>query len=259
MSELSYGLEGQVIVVTGASRGIGYGCAQFLAQQGAKLVLTGRKPERLEAAVASLGIDASDVLAQTVNAADRDGSFALAAAALAKFGRIDGLVANAQTFRPVTPLEDVTPHDLDVVFNTGPAGTLWAMQSVLPAMKKRGRGRIVTMGSAVGLTGGPGYGPYSASNEAIRSLTRTAAREWGRYGVLVNCVCPASVGHRMPPSDADPARAEVYKAMYADHPLGRDGDLVTDIGAAVGFLLSDGCSYLTGQTLMVDGGGIMRA
>ena len=258
MSELSYGLAGQVIVVTGASRGIGYGCAQFLAGQGAKLVLTGRKPERLEAAVASLGIAESDVIAQTVNAADRDGAFALAEAALERFGRIDGLVANAQTFRPVTPLEDVTQHDLDVVFNTGPAGTLWAMQSVLPAMKERGRGRIVTMGSAVGLTGGAGYGPYSASNEAIRSLTRTAAREWGRYGVLVNCVCPASVGHRMPPAD-DPARAEVYKAMYADHPLGRDGDLVSDIGAAVGFLLSDGCSYVTGQTLMVDGGGIMRA
>ena len=114
------------------------------------------------------------------------------------------------------------------------------------------------MGSAVGMTGGPGYGPYSASNEAIRSLTRTAAREWGKHGVIVNCVCPASVGHRMPPAD-DSARAEVYKAMYADHPLGRDGDLVSDIGAAVGFLLSDGCSYLTGQTLMVDGGGIMRA
>jgi NAD(P)-dependent dehydrogenase (short-subunit alcohol dehydrogenase family) len=258
MSGLSYGLDGQVIVITGASRGIGYGCAQFLAGQGAKLVLTGRKPERLEAAVASLGLPASDVIAQPLNTADRDGAFALAATALERFGRIDGLVANAQSFRPVTPLEDVDQHDLDVVFNTGPAGTLWSMQSVLPAMRQQGRGRIVTMGSAVGMTGGPGYGPYSASNEAIRSLTRTAAREWGTHGVVVNCVCPASVGHRMPPAE-DSARAEVYKAMYADHPLGRDGDLVDDIGAAVGFLLSDGCSYLTGQTLMVDGGGIMRA
>jgi len=89
MSELSYGLEGQVIVITGASRGIGYGCAQFLAGQGAKLVLTGRKPERLEAAAASLGLPASDVIAQPLNTADRDGAFALAATALERFGRID--------------------------------------------------------------------------------------------------------------------------------------------------------------------------
>ena len=258
MSTPQYGLEGQVIIVTGASRGIGLGCARFLAGQGAKLVLTGRNPDRLAAAVASLGCSPADVIARTVNTADRDGAFALAAAARERWGRIDGLVANAQSFRPVTALEEVDQHDLDVVFNTGPGGTLWSMQSVLPAMRDQGRGRIVTMGSAVGLTGGPGYGPYAASNEAIRSLTRTAAREWGRFGVLVNCVCPASVGHRMPPDD-DPVRAATFATMYADHPLGRDGDLVTDIAPAVGFLLSDGSSYVTGQTLMVDGGGIMRA
>jgi NAD(P)-dependent dehydrogenase (short-subunit alcohol dehydrogenase family) len=114
------------------------------------------------------------------------------------------------------------------------------------------------MGSAMGLTGAPGYGPYSASKEAIRSLTRTAAAEWGRYGITVNCVCPASVGHRAPPTD-DPTRAEAFAAMYADHPLGRDGDAEDDIAPAVLFLLSDASRYITGQTLMVDGGGIMRA
>jgi NAD(P)-dependent dehydrogenase (short-subunit alcohol dehydrogenase family) len=251
------GLEGHVVVVTGASRGVGLGVAQFLAAQGAKLVLTSRKPEKLQAAVQSLGVSADDVVSAAVNAADRDGMFALVAEAKERFGRIDGLVANAQTFRPVTALEDVTAHDLDVLFHTGPYATLWAMQAVLPSMREQGRGRIVTMGSALGLTGGAGYGPYSASNEAIRSLTRTAAREWGRAGVLVNCVLPATVAHRMPPGD--PAREAVYAAMYADHPLGRDGDAVSDIGGAVGFLLSDAAAYVTGQTLMVDGGGIIRA
>jgi NAD(P)-dependent dehydrogenase (short-subunit alcohol dehydrogenase family) len=251
------GLAGHVVVVTGASRGIGLGVARVLAEQGVKLVLTGRKPQKLQAAVESLRADPADVMAEVVNAADREGMLALVAAAKERFGRIDGLVANAQTFRPVTPLESVTPHDLDVLFSTGPFATLWAMQAVLPTMREQGRGRIVTMGSALGLTGGPGYGPYSASNEAIRSLTRTAAREWGQAGVLVNCVCPASAAHRMPPDD--PARAASFAAMYADHPLGRDGDLEKDIAPAVAFLLSDASAYITGQTLMVDGGGIIRA
>jgi NAD(P)-dependent dehydrogenase (short-subunit alcohol dehydrogenase family) len=116
----------------------------------------------------------------------------------------------------------------------------------------------------MGNTGAPGYGPYSAAKEGIRSLTRTAAREWGEFGITVNCVCPASVAHRMPvrdDSDAgeNRARAEAFAAMYADHPLGRDGDPEADIAPAVAFLLSDASQYLTGQTLMVDGGGIMRA
>jgi NAD(P)-dependent dehydrogenase (short-subunit alcohol dehydrogenase family) len=137
-------------------------------------------------------------------------------------------------------------------------GTLWAMQAVLPSMREQGWGRIVTMGSAMGLTGAPGYGPYSASKEAIRSLTRTAAREWGRFGIVVNCVCPASVGHRLPPDD-DRTRAAAFAEMYADHPLGRDGDPEQDIAPVVAFLLSDACRYVTGETFMVDGGGVMRA
>jgi NAD(P)-dependent dehydrogenase (short-subunit alcohol dehydrogenase family) len=184
--------------------------------------------------------------------------FDLVARTVDRFGRIDGLVANAQSFRSVTPLEDVTEKDMAVLYDTGPKGTLWAMQAVFPHMRDRGWGRIVTMGTALGITGGAGYGPYASSNEAIRGLTRTAAKEWGRHGILVNCVCPASVAHRMP-ADDDGERAAVYAQMYADHPLGRDGDAEHDIGPAVAFLLSDASSYVTGQTLMVDGGGIMRA
>jgi NAD(P)-dependent dehydrogenase (short-subunit alcohol dehydrogenase family) len=251
-------LAGRVVVVTGASKGIGRGVAHNLARAGAHLVVTARKPEALAALSAELDELGAAHLAATVNAADRDGMFALVADAVERFGRIDGLVANAQSFRSVTPLEDVTEKDMDTLYDTGPKGTLWAMQAVFPHMRDRGWGRIVTMGTALGITGGAGYAPYASSNEAIRGLTRTAAKEWGRHGILVNCVCPASVAHRMP-ADDDGERAAVYKAMYADHPLGRDGDAEHDIGPAVAFLLSDASSYVTGQTLMVDGGGIMRA
>jgi NAD(P)-dependent dehydrogenase (short-subunit alcohol dehydrogenase family) len=247
----------RVVIVTGASRGIGRGIARYLASSGASLVVTGRKRERLDAIAAELDELGAPNLAVTGDVADHDGALALATATVERFGRIDGLVANAQSFRPVTPLADVTAADMDLLLDTGPKGTLWLMQAVLPHMRERGWGRIVTMGSAVGMTGAPGYGPYSASKEAIRSLTRTAAREWARFGVVVNCVCPASAGHRLPPGD--PARRETYDAMYKDHPMGRDGNPELDIAPVVAFLLSEGCRYLNGQTLMVDGGGILRA
>ncbi len=114
------------------------------------------------------------------------------------------------------------------------------------------------MGTSLGLTGAAGYGPYAASNEAIRSLTRTAANEWGRDGITANCVLPASVAHRMNPKPGTD-RAKVFDEMYANHPIGRDGDPETDIAPAVAFLLSSASQYVTGQTISVDGGGVMRA
>ena len=253
------GLDDHVVIVTGGTRGIGLGVARHLGGLGARVVITGRKQERLDAASAELADLGVEHLAVQGDVADRDADVALVAATVERFGRLDGLVANAQSFRPVTALADVTADDMDLLFDTGPKGTLWLMQAALPHFIEAGRGRIVTMGTAMGLTGAPGYGPYAASNEAIRSLTRTAAREWGRHGVTVNCVLPASAAHRMPPAGSDPEREAAFAAMYDDHPLGRDGDAEADIAPVVAFLLSDASQYVTGQTLMADGGGVMRA
>jgi len=251
------GVEGRVVIVTGASKGVGRGVALHLARHGARLVVTARKPEALEALEAELDDLSAPYLARLGNVADREGAFALAASTLEHFGRIDGLVANAQTFRPVMGIEDVTERDMDIVLDTGPKGTLWGMQAVFPAMRDQGRGRIVTMGSNAALLGGAGYGPYSSSKEAIRALTRTAAREWGKYGITVNCVCPVSAAHRVPPSDEDPVRAAMFAETYSKQPIARDGDAEDDIGPVVAFLLSDASQYMTGQTLMADGGAIM--
>jgi 2-hydroxycyclohexanecarboxyl-CoA dehydrogenase len=247
---------GRVVILTGGTRGIGRGLALHLARRGARLVVTGRKPERLDAVSAELDALDCEHLAVVSNVADRDGCLALAAAAVERFGRIDGLVANAQTFRSVTPLEEVTEGDMDLLYGTGPKGTLWLMQAVFPHMRDRGWGRIVTMGSNGALNGAAGYGPYVASKEAIRGLTRVAAREWGEHGIVVNCVCPVSVAHRTPPTD-DPKRAEIFAATFANQPIARDGDAEDDIAPIVTFLLSDACRYMTGQTLMADGGAIM--
>lgn len=252
-------LDGHVVIVTGGSRGIGLGIARHLGGLGCVVVITGRKPARLQAAVDELQAAGVRCTGVSGDVSDRQGMFQLVETTVDTHGRIDGLVANAQSFRPVTPLVDVTEADMDLLYATGPKGTLWLMQAAHPHFVAAGRGRIVTMGTAMGLTGAPGYGPYAAANEAIRSLTRTAAREWGRDGITVNCVLPASAAHRLPPEGSDPAREAAFAAMYDDHPLGRDGDAQHDIAPVVAFLLSDASQYLTGDTLMVDGGGVMRA
>jgi len=259
MKEIPQDLAGRTVIVTGGTRGIGLGIVRVLARAGAELMVTGRREERLAQVAEVLRGEGAPHRTLVANVGDADASHAVVAATLEAFGKLDGLVANAQSLRPVTPLADVTPKDFETVLDTGPKGALWLMQAALPAMKAQGRGRIVTMGSAMGLTGAPGYGPYSAAKEALRSLTRTAAREWGAFGITVNCVCPASVAHRMPVGDDAGARAKAFEQMYADQALGRDGDPEADIAPVVAFLLSDASQYLTGQTLMVDGGGVMRA
>jgi NAD(P)-dependent dehydrogenase (short-subunit alcohol dehydrogenase family) len=251
-------LAGRVVIITGGTRGIGLGVARHLGALGAKVVITGRKPDRLAETITSLEAENIDCLGLVADVADRSRSFEVVDETLARFDRIDGLVLNAQSFRPVTPLLDVTESDMNLLFDTGPKGALWLMQAAQPHMTANNWGRIVTMGTSMGLTGASGYGPYAASNEAIRSLTRTAAREWGRDGITVNCVLPASAGHRAPVAGSDPAREAAFASMYDDNPVGRDGDAVEDIGPAVAFLLSDGSRYVTGQTISVDGGGIMR-
>jgi len=251
-------LSGRVIIVTGGTRGIGRGIAHRLARARAHVVITGRRPERITETVSAFADEGLELAGLVADVADRDRAYELTDEIVARFGRLDGLVLNAQSFRPVTPLVEVTESDMDLLFDTGPKGALWLMQAAHPHLAHAGWGRIVTMGTSMGLTGAPGYGPYAASNEAIRSLTRTAAREWGRDGITVNCVLPASAGHRAPAAGSDPAREAAFAAMYDDNPVGRDGDAETDIAPVVEFLLSDASRYVTGQTISVDGGGILR-
>jgi NAD(P)-dependent dehydrogenase (short-subunit alcohol dehydrogenase family) len=247
-----------VVVITGATRGIGLGVARHLGGLGVRVVITGRNEQRVSAASEGLDDLGVDHLARAADVSDREAMAGVVREVVDRWGRLDGLVANAQSFRPVTPLADVTADDMDLLFDTGPKGALWSMQAVVPHMQAAGWGRIVTMATSIGLTGAAGYGPYAASNEAIRSLTRTAAKEWGRDGITVNCVLPASAAHRVDP-ESSPERKAAFAAMYDDHPLGRDGDPELDIAPVIAFLLSEGSRYVTGQTIGVDGGGIMRA
>ena len=249
-------LDGKVIVVTGATRGVGRGIARYLAGCGARLVVSARGEEGLATLSTELDDLGGSYVARTADAGDRAANFALVDAAVSEFGTVDGIVANAVTSNPPVPVEDLTDADLDVPFDASVKGTVWLMQAAFPVMREQGHGRIVTFGSNAALNGVPTYSAYSAAKEAIRAITRTAAAEWGRHGITVNSVCPVSVRHHTPGLD-DPEALAKFEKSFARQPVPRDGRLEEDIAPVVGFLLSDASAYVTGQTMMADGGRIM--
>jgi len=133
---------------------------------------------------------------------------------------------------------------------SGVKAVLWAMQAVYPHMKAAGWGRIVNVGSGAAVIGFPGFGAYNAAKEAVRALTRTAAREWAADGIVVNAIAPAAAPPRA-------VGSEHYEEFMRTCPMGRNGDPETDIGPVALFLCSDACRYLTGHTFMVDGGNFL--
>ena len=248
-------VEGKVIIVTGSGRGVGLGMARHLGLGGARIVVAEWKPDLLAAAVTELAGLGVETLGVRTNIMERSEIDAMVASTVERFGRVDGLVNNAQTFRPMAPMADVSADDVDVFYQSGVKGTLWAMQAVYPHMAAQKFGRIVNFASSMGITGGRGFGAYNASKEAVRALTRTAAREWATDGIVANCIAPASADHH-----GDAAKqSEGYRIFVENCPMGRQGDPETDIGPLAWFLCSDACRYLTGHTFMADGGAFMWA
>ena len=245
----------KVVIVTGAGRGIGLGMATHLARGGAKVVVAEWKPELLNSAIASLEAIGATCLGVAVNIMEHDQINAMVDATLKRFGRVDALINNAQTFRPLADIATVSDDDIDVFHTSGVKGTLWAMQAVYPHMAQQKWGRIVNFASSMGITGGKGFAAYNASKEAIRALTRTAAREWAMNGIVVNCVAPAAATHK----GTSAQHSEGYRQFIEQCPMQRQGDPEWDIGPLAWFLCSDACRYVTGHTFMADGGAFMWA
>jgi NAD(P)-dependent dehydrogenase (short-subunit alcohol dehydrogenase family) len=252
-----HGVSGRVVVVTGAGQGIGRGIALHMGRNGASVVVAEWKKHRAQATVEELKALGVPALTAVCDVNSKEQIEAMVAQTIDRFGRVDALVNNAQTFRPQAPLATVGEEDIDVFYESGVKGTLWGMQGVYPHMKEAGWGRIVNVASAAGITGMPGFGAYNASKEAIRALTRTAAREWGRDGIVVNCICPGAASKRG--KDAAARDDDAHRDFMRDHPIGRQGDPEDDIAPVIQFLCSDAARYLTGQTLMVDGGAFLFA
>jgi NAD(P)-dependent dehydrogenase (short-subunit alcohol dehydrogenase family) len=249
-------VDGRVVIITGAGQGIGYGMARHLASHGARVAVVDWKAHRVERAVAELEGMGADAMGSVTDITDHRSILDMVADVTARFGRVDALINNAHTFTSRSPLVDVTDDDIDTNQATV-KGTLWAMQAVYPLMRDAGWGRIVNIASASGITGMAGYGAYNASKEAIRAITRTAAREWGRDGIVVNAIAPGAASKRG--LDAAQRNDAEYRQFMKDHPMGRQGDPEEDIGPVARFLCSDACRFVTGQTLMVDGGAFLWA
>jgi NAD(P)-dependent dehydrogenase (short-subunit alcohol dehydrogenase family) len=244
-------LDGKVAIVTGAGQGIGRGIARVFAREGAHVTIADIDQERADRTAGELRELGGQGLAAPCDVSRRDQVDSCVMATLDRFGAVDVLVNAAIAGAPVIPLVDTTYELMTLMWESGPLGTFFMMQACYPHLRGRD-GKIVNFASAVGIGGAEGYGAYAPAKEAVRSLSKVAAREWGREGIRVNVICPhANSPLQQAWASADPARAE---AAYAGIPLGRVGDCEDDIGTAALFLASDLSSYVTGHTLMVDGG-----
>ena len=246
-------LANKVALVTGAGQGIGRGIARRFAREGARVLVAewnADKGARTAGELAALGGEGRFLRTDVGD----QGQVQLAVeAAIEAWGRIDVLVNNAWSGPAMGRVEWKTSEEMEWALRVGFLSNFWSMQAVFPQMKRQGGGRIINMCSLNGVNAHMYTVPYNTAKEAVRALTRTAAREWAAWNVLCNVICPAAATDAYRAMmDANPA---MEKTILAAHPMHRMGDPEEDIGGAALFLASDDSRYVTGNTLFVDGGG----
>ncbi len=246
-------LEDRVAVVTGGADGIGQAVARRFAAEGAAVVIADLDEERAKAVTAALTGDfGARSLSVATDVRDKAAVLNMIKASVDSYGTVDILVNNAWGGGRLGRVENKTDELMDHGMRVGFYGPFWAMQAVFPAMKAQGRGSIINMCSLNGVNAHIGTAEYNCAKEALRTLTRTAAREWAQYGIVVNAVCPAAKTAAFRALErADP---DLVAMADASNPMGRMGDPDADIAPVAAFLASDDARYLTGNTLFVDGG-----
>ena len=243
-------LEGKVAIVTGAGQGVGKGAAVALASAGARVVMSSRTVSKVEAGAAEIEAAGGQAIALECDVTVPEHIDRCINVALEAFGAIDVLV-NAADDQRLVPFLDITEDDMLAGWRTGIMGTLRFIQGCVPHMRERG-GAIVNMASGAGPMAAAGMGPYASAKEALRTLSRVAAVELGPLGIRVNVVCPWAWAPSFEEwADEEPGRLD---GLLATNPLGRVGDPVLDVGSAIAFLCGPESRYITGTTLMIDGG-----
>jgi 3-oxoacyl-[acyl-carrier protein] reductase len=238
---------GRTVLVTGGTRGIGKGIASVFARAGANVAVVGRDRERGEAAAAELG--GAYVEADVRRAEDCE---RMAAETAERFGGIDVLCANAGVF-PDCKLEDMSEADIDEIFATNVKGTMLSVKACLPALQRSGHGRVVVTSSITGpITGYPGWCHYGATKAAQLGFLRTAAIELAPKGVTINAVMPGNIE-----TEGLAELGQEYRSKMESSIPQRKLGTVDDIGYAALFLATDEAGYITGQTIVVDGGQVL--
>jgi NAD(P)-dependent dehydrogenase (short-subunit alcohol dehydrogenase family) len=248
--ERSHPLAGQVAVITGGAQGIGFGAARRLAADGAHVVLFDRDGEAAEKAAAALKGEGSDASAREVDVTDEHSVGNGVQWTLSTAGQIDVLVNNAGIY-PHTPFEELTLSEWRRVLAVNLDGTFLCAHAVYPHMKERGSGRIINVSSATFFIGYPEMTAYIASKAGIVGFTRALASEAGPHGITVNCVTPGLI-ETEGAMDEDPT-GELFEEIIGGQAVGRRGR-PEDIAEAIAYLASPAASFITGQTVNVDGG-----
>ena len=258
MNTSPFDLSGRVAIVTGTSRGLGQYMARALARAGADLVITSRQLNRVADFADELVAMGSKVLPLELDVCSNESIQRMASDINTQWGRADILVNNAGC-NVRKPALEVTEEDWDTIVGTNLRGTFFVSQAIAPLMIAAGYGRIINIGSVTCVAGYAGFGPYCASRGGVKQMTMSLACDWGSNGVTVNCLAPG--WFRTAQNDAlyrDPA---FVAALHERIPVQRPGH-PSDLDGAVVYLASESSRYVTGQTILVDGGfstGAIRA
>ncbi len=244
-------LAGKIAFITGAGMGIGLGIANKFASEGANIVIAELNTAAMDNAVESVRKHGTEVLGITTDVCDKAQVDDAIAQTEARFGAIDILVNNAWGGGSNKRFESKTVADMLHGLNMGAMSSFYTMQAAFKAMQENGGGSIINLCSLNGVNAHMYSSEYNAGKEALRAMTRTAAREWAQHQIRCNIICPAAASEAYKKfAEANPENAQ---AMLP--PLGRMGDPEHDIGGVALFLASEDSAYLTGNTLFVDGGG----
>ncbi len=246
-----FSLHGQVAVVTGASKGIGRAIAEAMAAAGAKVVISSRKLGLCEQVAGAINESGGEAIALACNISHKEALQGLVDRTLEQWGQIDTLVCNAAINPYFGPLAEIDDEAYDKTMTANLQSGLWLCNMVIPRMAERGGGAVVLLSSIAGLKGHGNLGVYALSKAADMQLARNLAVEWGRSNIRVNTIAPGLV------------RTDMARALWEDpdrlaqalesYPLGRIGEPQDIAGAAV-FLASRAGNFMTGQTLVIDGG-----
>ena len=254
---MNISFEGKVALVTGAASGLGLATAKAFAESGASVALADRNEKAVRAAADALKAEGHKVLAIACDVADDAQVEAMAAQTVAAFGRLDAAYNNAGVQNVLAETADTTREDYDRVMGINLRGEWACMKFELQQMRKQGSGAIVNCSSLGGLIGGAERGVYHAAKHGVLGFTKSAALEYAARGIRINAICPGMIATAMTDRMVAAGQGEALKAMEKSIPMRRVGR-PEEIASAVLWLCSDAASYVTGQSISVDGGFVMR-